>query len=83
MLHYVHRLVANCVAMLFGAGQVAYSGFIRAYSADAAGNSADESNGSESKAAKPRGTAETGDDSLWVHHCEQLLLHYSFDPLYI
>ncbi len=26
MLHYVHRLVANCVCLLFGAEQVAYTG---------------------------------------------------------
>ncbi len=32
MLHYVHQLVANFVCLLFGAGQVAYNEFIRAFS---------------------------------------------------
>ncbi len=27
MLRYVHQLVSNCVCLLFGAGQVVYSGF--------------------------------------------------------
>lgn len=28
MLHYVHRLVANCVFLPFSAGQVVYRGFV-------------------------------------------------------
>ncbi len=31
MSHYVHQVVANFVCLLFGAGKVVYSGFIRAF----------------------------------------------------
>ncbi len=31
MLHYVHQLVINCVCLLFGARQVAYSGDFGAF----------------------------------------------------
>lgn len=31
MIHYVHQLAANCACVLFGAGQVACSGFISAF----------------------------------------------------
>ncbi len=31
MLHYVHQLVTDFVCLLFGAGQVVYSEFIKAF----------------------------------------------------
>ncbi len=53
MLHCVHQLVANFVCLLFGAGQVVYSGFIRAfcwkYFPAVAENDADESDEGEPK----------------------------------
>ncbi len=36
MLNYVHQVVANVVCLLFGAGQVAYSHFIKAVSQETA-----------------------------------------------
>lgn len=37
------------------------------------------------KHSELRGTAEMGDNSLWVHLCEQLLSHYTlpFGPLWL
>ncbi len=31
MLHYVHQLGANCVCLLFGAGQVEYNGLLELF----------------------------------------------------
>ncbi len=52
MFHYVHQVVADFVCLSFGAGQVVYSGLIRAFSlktAAAAGHNTDESSESELK----------------------------------
>ncbi len=46
MLHYVHQLVANCVCLLFGAGQVACS---KVYSFSTENGDADESCETEPK----------------------------------
>lgn len=32
MFHYLHQLVPNCVSLLYGAGHVAHSGFIKVFS---------------------------------------------------
>lgn len=45
MLHYFHQLPTSLVCLLFGGGQVAYNGFIRAFSlkTEAPVNKAEES----------------------------------------
>ncbi len=54
MLNFLHQLVANFVCLPFAAGQVVYSGFIRAFFywkqlPAAAGNDADENGEREPK----------------------------------
>ena len=50
MLNFLYQLVSNCVCLLLAAGQVVYSGFIRAYRMHAADEEgADESSETESK----------------------------------
>ncbi len=85
MLQYIHQF-ANCVCLLFGAGSVVCSGFIRAFfftenAADCCGWKWHWWERWEWIKATLKCSGESGDNSLWVCLWERPLLHYTSDPL--
>lgn len=44
MLHYVHGLVANCLCLLLGAGQLANSSFVKVFANNSGESGESESN---------------------------------------
>ncbi len=85
MLHYGHQVVASFDCRPFGAEQVVYGGFelwgrTKTIKLWAGATMIWEM---LKRSVKLRGTAELSDNSLWVHHYERPLSHFtwSFDLL--
>ncbi len=72
MLHYLHQLVSNCVCLMFGAEQVVYDGFFRAFSLRTAAVKFSDSVRPNSKVSV---SFRVGEKSLWVCLYERHLSH--------
>ncbi len=102
MLHYTHQLVANCVCLPVGAEQVVYCGILELFHwkqlpAQPENNAMRAVRVTQNRKvvvqtakqiAETSETADSGDNTLQVHHNEQHLSHchtvftLSFDMLY-